>query len=622
MIYYPKHFGVDSSFNRNLDILLSLSKEYNDKTIYLLSENNNLKDLIKNKNIKIIKDYKKLKENDIVVLNYYGESKNTYDYFHKNKILFYESCSTIISDTRENISEKYNQKYNLIIVGDKNSKEIINYNTWCNNKALIISDINDFKLINKDNYFIFYSLNTSIDLLNELQKYLNENNIDYEIDNTIYERQNNIEKDTLNLSKEVDKLILLGTSNYTKKLAKNCSLNTKVYLYKNINEFYEGIKKENFKNDDKIGISIEENIDTYTLYECSNLLKFYIYYKSRIKDIEKEINNFNDFIKSKDNKIIIDATNKFINMNSGGKYLRALLIDLGYKLNKDSDYALKLASSYEAFQTSILIHDDIIDNSSFRRGKETISYSYKKEFESFNSNDNIHNNLALCIGDLGFYYVNEYILDNYKDNKNFNKLFSYYNNIVINTIKGEILDVYLPFIEEYDKNHILKEEDIMEIYKLKTSHYSIVGPFVMGMILSGSRDEDIKEIESILDSVGIAFQIKDDILGIYSSNEILGKPVFSDIEEFKQTILYSYIKINKKDYLNELLKYYGKKDLNEKEAIKVQNIIEESGSLKYAADKMNDMFTLAKREINFLQINKEIKNILLGLIVYLELREK
>ena len=162
----------------------------------------------------------------------------------------------------------------------------------------------------------------------------------------------------------------------------------------------------------------------------------------------------------------------------------------------------------------------------------------------------------------------------------------------------------------------------MEIYKLKTSHYSIVGPFVMGMILSGSRDEDIKEIESILDSVGIAFQIKDDILGIYSSNEILGKPVFSDIEEFKQTILYSYIKINKKDYLNELLKYYGKKDLNEKEAIKVQNIIEESGSLKYAADKMNDMFTLAKREINLLQINKEIKNILLGLIVYLELREK
>ena len=162
----------------------------------------------------------------------------------------------------------------------------------------------------------------------------------------------------------------------------------------------------------------------------------------------------------------------------------------------------------------------------------------------------------------------------------------------------------------------------MEIYKLKTAHYSIVGPFVMGMILSNSRDDEIKEMENILENVGIAFQIKDDILGIYSSNEILGKPVFSDIEEFKQTILYSYIKINKKEYLNELLKYYGKKELTEDTAVKVQKIIEESGSLKYANDKMNDMFTLAKREINFLQINKEIKDILLGLIVYLELREK
>ena len=162
----------------------------------------------------------------------------------------------------------------------------------------------------------------------------------------------------------------------------------------------------------------------------------------------------------------------------------------------------------------------------------------------------------------------------------------------------------------------------MEIYKLKTSYYSVVGPFVLGMILSNSRDADIKEMESILEGVGIAFQIKDDILGIYSSNQILGKPVFSDIEEFKQTILYSYIKINKKEYLNELLKYYGKKDLTENDDTKVQKIIEESGSLQYATDKMNNLFNLAKRQINLLQINKEIKNILLGLIVYLELREK
>ena len=412
MIYYSKSYGIDDCINRQIDISISLSKEFSDKTIYMLNDDTNFKDLFKNTNIKVINDYKKLKENDIVVLNYYGESKNTYDYLNKNKIIYYESCSFDISNTSKTILEKYNQKFNIIIVGDKNSKEVINYNTWCNKKALIIDNISDFKLINKNNYFIFYSLYTSVELLNELQKYLNENKIDYEIDNSIYERQNNIEKDTINLSEYVDKLIILGSSNYTNKLVQKCSLNTKVYLYKDINEFYKGIKAEKFTNEEKIGFSMEENISRNIMYDCAHLLEFYIYYKDRIKDIEEEINNFNEFIKSKDNKIITEAIQKFINMNSGGKYLRAILIDLGYKLNKDSDYALKLASSYEAFQTSILIHDDIIDNSCFRRGKETISYSYKKEFECFNSNDNIHNNLALCIGDLGFYFVNEYILNN------------------------------------------------------------------------------------------------------------------------------------------------------------------------------------------------------------------
>ena len=65
----------------------------------------------------------------------------------------------------------------------------------------------------------------------------------------------------------------------------------------------------------------------------------------------------------------------------------------------------------------------------------------------------------------------------------------------------------------------------------------MVGPFVLGMILGNASAKSIKEMESILENIGISFQIKDDILGIFSSKDILGKSVYSDIEEFKQTIL-------------------------------------------------------------------------------------
>ena len=129
-------------------------------------------------------------------------------------------------------------------------------------------------------------------------------------------------------------------------------------------------------------------------------------------------------------------------------------------------------------------------------------------------------------------------------------------------------------------------------------------------------------MSEILEPLGIAFQIKDDILGIFSNNNTIGKSVVSDIEEFKQTILYSYIKINKKDYLDDLLKYYGKKDLTNEELNKVQKIIIDSGSLQYAKDKMEEMFYITKTNIQSLKIKDNIKDILLGFITYLEIREK
>ena len=142
------------------------------------------------------------------------------------------------------------------------------------------------------------------------------------------------------------------------------------------------------------------------------------------------------------------------------------------------------------------------------------------------------------------------------------------------------------------------------------------------MILSNSSAKSIKEMENILENIGIAFQIKDDILGIFSSKEILGKSVYSDIEEFKQTILYSYIKLNKPEYYKELLKYYGKENITEKEAQEVQNIIIESNSLNYATNLMNKLFKESKYKIINLDINNYVKNILLGFITYLEIREK
>lgn len=628
MIYYPKIYGTCAGANKAIEVAYKLKKENTNKNIYIYKEILHnpyiIKELEKD-DIKCIDNLSLLTKNDILIIRAHGEPKETYDYLEKNNIEYYDATCTNVLKVHNIAIDKQNNGYKIIIVGKKTHPEVIGTNGWINNEGIIIEKKDDYKELNKnDKYFIVCQTTVSHKILQELLNYMNENNISYEIENTICNAQKLIQTSSITLAEQMDIMFVIGgkESSNTKELFNLCNEVTKTYYFSDIKEFFNFIKKEKYTLNTKIGFTGGASTPKDQIKEYANLLEFFIYYKSKLKEFETELKKINKTFIEKDNPIVIDAISKFIKMNGDGKFLRGCLIDLGYKLNKNDDYAKTLSLAYETFETSILIHDDIIDNAHLRRNKETIHETYKNEFKKYNvENDNTNNSLALCIGDLGFFYTTELITKKYKNDKNLAKLLSYYNNIVIKTIKGEIIDVALPFIEKNDKKHTLHEEDIMEIYKLKTSWYTIVGPFVLGMILGNSKVKDMETFEKVLEPLGIAFQIKDDILGIYSSKEILGKSVYSDIEEFKQTILYSYIKIKRNDLLDELLKYYGR-SINEEESKKVQQLFEESGALEYATNKMNGMFNEAYSNIKSMDIKEYIKNILLGLILFLRLREK
>lgn len=628
MIYYPKIYGTCAGANKAIETAYKLKKENTNKNIYIYKEILHnpyiIKELEKD-NIKCIDDLKILTKDDILIIRAHGEPKETYDYLEENNIEYYDATCTNVLKVHNIAIEKQKNGYKVIIVGKKTHPEVIGTNGWINNEGIIIETKNDYKDLNKsDKYFIVCQTTVSHKKLQELLNYMNENNISYEVENTICNAQKLIQTSSIALAEQMDIMFVIGgkESSNTKELYNLCNEVTKTYYFSDIKDFFNFIKKEKYTLNTKIGFTGGASTPKEQIKEYANLLEFFIYYKTKLKGFETELKKINKSFLENDNVIVIDAINKFINMNGDGKFLRGCLIDLGYKLTKNDDYAKTLSLAYETFETSILIHDDIIDNAHLRRNKETIHETYKDEFKKYNvENDNTNTSLALCIGDLGFFYTNEMITKKYKNDKNLAKLLSYYNNIVIKTIKGEIIDVALPFIEKNDKEHTLHEEDIMEIYRLKTSWYTVVGPFVLGMILGNSKAKDIETFEKVLEPLGIAFQIKDDILGIYSSKEILGKSVYSDIEEFKQTILYSYIKINRNDLLGELLKYYGK-SITEEESKKVQELFENSGALEYATNKMNEMFNEVYTNIKLMDIKEYTKNILLGLILFLRLREK
>ena len=377
----------------------------------------------------------------------------------------------------------------------------------------------------------------------------------------------------------------------------------------------------------KIGFIIDDDGEMKKVEVMYEFLKYYLSVKDKFTLKMDDYNSL--FVKGYSNRFLEEALEQFVSSNKGGKFLRACLIALGYQsFGKDDDNYLPLGCALELFQKYILIHDDIIDKADKRRGMDTIPIKYEKlysdpikEDESFNGKRyDIGSSMALCLGDMGFYLALQVIAQNYKNNENLGKVLEYYNSVAIKTCEGEMVDVILPFYEEFYSELDDLESHVMEIYKLKTAWYSVIGPYCLGAILAGADERQIHKLEDALLNLGIAFQIKDDLLGIYGDEKHIGKSVTSDVSEFKQTILYAYT-INT-SYKDELLKYYGR-DISISDMDKVKKIFDESGAHEYAEVTMDKLFKESFQDIldlDFLDLDK--KKLLLGFAEFLRVRSK
>lgn len=405
------------------------------------------------------------------------------------------------------------------------------------------------------------------------------------------------------------------------------NMNDRIVVLKNSEEFLKWFLGDKSLYDKKIGFIFDDNGDVKKMEVLYNFLKYYLSVKDKFT---LKMEDYNDlFVKGYSNRFLEEALEQFVSSNKGGKFLRASLIALGYQsFGKDDDKYLPLGIALEIFQTSILIHDDIIDKADKRRGLDTIPVKYQKIYgDPIKDGDNfedkrkdIGNSMALCLGDLGFYLALQIIVKNYRNDKNLDRVLEYYNDVAIKTCEGEMVDVVLPFYEEFYGEEDNLESHVMEIYKLKTAWYSVVGPYSLGAILGGLDDEKVHKLEDALLGLGIAFQIKDDLLGIYGDEKHIGKSVTSDVSEFKQTILYAYT-INT-EYKDELLKYYGK-DISVKEMDKVKEIFDKSGAREYANKTMDNLFKDSFKDIldlDFLDLDK--KKLLLGFAEFLKVRSK
>jgi geranylgeranyl diphosphate synthase type I len=305
----------------------------------------------------------------------------------------------------------------------------------------------------------------------------------------------------------------------------------------------------------------------------------------------------------------------------GGKRIRAALLYYGYRCFSDEneEAILRASAAVELIQSFLLIHDDIIDNDNLRRGGPTIHKAYEKiHKERYKRYDSTHfgRSMAILLGDLSATLANEILcgLDfnpHYKVNA-MKKL----NQSVREVIYGEALDV-LSQIEEK-----VSMEDILLIHELKTATYTVEGPLHIGVILAGASGSDLKTLSDYAIPLGQAFQLQDDILGMFGSQEKIGKPVGSDLKEGKKTalILKALEKASPKQK-NTILNALGNKEISASEIEEVRRVIVETGSLDYSKSLIRDLTNKAKKAIKNSNFKEIGKNFLLGIADYIATRD-
>ncbi|MDP7140745.1 MAG: polyprenyl synthetase family protein [Candidatus Woesearchaeota archaeon] len=343
------------------------------------------------------------------------------------------------------------------------------------------------------------------------------------------------------------------------------------------------------------------------------------------KDIDSELRKFFDSRINRVKNIDVSALElmeilKEFTMN-GGKRIRPILVILGYKCvgGRDEREIIKAALCVELMQSFLLIHDDIIDDDELRRGNPTVHKvyedRYKRDYPAIDSKK-FGKDMGIITGDIGSILGSEVILETKFSSQLKVRALEKFNRVVVNTAFGEMLDILSGVKQE------INEEDILKIHKLKTALYTIEGPLHIGAILGEASKEQMDVLSKFAISLGQAFQVQDDILGMFGSVETIGKPVGSDLKEGKKTLLIKKAleKANNKDK-KVVMKSLGNKNVSKKDVEMVKEIIVKTGSLDYSKELANEMVMKAKHFLCNGDLKRDGKEFLLGLADYVVKRK-
>ncbi|MCF2706477.1 polyprenyl synthetase family protein [Arcanobacterium haemolyticum] len=276
-----------------------------------------------------------------------------------------------------------------------------------------------------------------------------------------------------------------------------------------------------------------------------------------------------------------------LTLMTGGKRTRALLVLAGYELSSEqpSESVTAAASAMELYQASALIHDDVIDDSSMRRGVPAshVQFSRLHSDEGFGGS-------ASTFGQAGAILLGDFVLaasmseirravriaELSSQGSDYSAVEQLFHDMAAEVAFGQYLDIrteHEPLAHANDA-----QRRAFEVMRHKTVGYSVRTPLLLGAHLGQAEPRLIALLEQLSEPLGLAFQLRDDSLGIFGDPADTGKPACGDITEGKRTVLLSLTRDLCSDDDRRWLDGKLGKVLSDDEVERVRSIVVVSGA--------------------------------------------
>lgn len=258
--------------------------------------------------------------------------------------------------------------------------------------------------------------------------------------------------------------------------------------------------------------------------------------------------------------------------------------------------AYTAAAAIEHFHTAALIHDDIADESTLRRGKPCMHIT-----EGIG--------LAINAGDLALSLVNGAVLhDKDMDNDTKVRVLTELVDMTARTVEGQALDLGWARDGRYD----ITIEDYLTMATHKTAFYSGGVPLAIGAIIGRASEEQIELFRAFGMDTGLAFQIQDDLLNLIGTEESTKKDFRSDITEGKRTLPVVHALAHSKD-AEELESILMSRSHDDAVKARAVQILQEAGSIEFAHEYSMQLTAKAKENLKKLDLDKEANDLFLAM---------